>query len=670
MCGIFGIVGAERSAAEVAALLDRMAASLVHRGPDDWGTWQDSEARAGLGMTRLSILDVAGGHQPLGNEDGSIQIVFNGEIYNFRELRAELEAAGHVFRSQTDTEVILTGYDAWGGDVVDHLSGIFAFALWDRERRSLLLARDPIGVKPLFYTLEGGSLRFGSEIKAILTDPAVGRDFDDEALDAFFTFSYTPAPATGFRTVRQLLPGRVAMIDERGIRIRRYWQTPYDERPADVGFDQARATFTQAFDRVTKAQMVSDVPVGAFLSGGLDSAAIVRAMQRADAGPVHALTVGFREKSYDERSAARETAAALGVALDEQVLTLDAAELLGKLSLHMEEPTADSSMLPVYLLCQAARQRFTVAMSGDGADELLAGYDTYRATALARYYRRLPTFLRRRFIVPCVARIPIRDRKYSLHQVANRFVQGAELGPGRDHCAWRMILNDDLKHRLYACTFRHRVADHDALGRYADHLADVPPGREPLARWLHADTAFYLPNDMLTKVDRMSMAHGLEVRVPFLDKEVVRLCANLPASFKLHRGKVRKHILRESLRDTLPTSILDRPKSGFNVPVEQWMRSSLREMLFDVVNTRRDTLGAFLDLDALHRVADEHRAGRADHGHGLFTVLMFALWVDNAASAWKTPIATTRADDAGPQSCPRSAPRVSSDRQDGCHAQA
>ncbi len=648
MCGIAGIYHFEHPDRPVdLPVLKAMTRSLAHRGPDGEGVWR--RPGVGLGHRRLAILDLTNNAgQPMVDESKKRAITYNGEIYNYRELRRALETKGHVFRSDSDTEVILVGHREWGADVVGKLSGIYAFAIWNEEKRELFLARDPIGVKPLFYSISSGTFRFGSEVKAILSDPSVDRAFDAEALDAFLTFSYTPAPATGFRAVRQLLPGHCALVNEHGMRAWSFWDCPYSERPAAIDFDDALSEFTDRFDRITNAQMVSDVPVGAFLSGGLDSAAIVRGMTRSGAGDVHALTVGFDVPGFDERDAARETAASLGVELAEQELALDAAALLPKLSLHMEEPTADSSMLPVYLLCQAARQRFTVAMSGDGADEILAGYDTYRATAMAAKYRAIPRFIRRGLVEPLVRCLPVGDGKYGLHQVGTRFVQGASLGAGRDHCAWRIIFTDALKQRLYSADFRQNVAQCDPLGAYAEHIGTPPASRESLAGLLNADTSFYLPNDMLIKVDRMSMAHGLEVRVPFLDIEMVRFCADLPGEFKLRRGKRRKHILRESLRGSIPSDVLDRPKSGFNIPVERWMRESLRDLLFDAVATCRDELSKFLDLSELERVANEHRDRKADHGHLLFTVMMFALWLDNAARCWKpsTDSETERVADA------------------------
>jgi asparagine synthase (glutamine-hydrolysing) len=637
MCGIAGLFHFREPGRPVdAGLLDAMTASLAHRGPDGQGLW--TAPGIGLGHRRLAIIDTSdAGRQPMSDATGELWITYNGEIYNFAELRVELASLGYPSRTRTDTEVILLGYRAWGPAVVERLSGIFAFALWDARNGELFLARDHLGVKPLFYATTGGVLRFGSEIKAILTDPAVPRDVDPEALDAFLTLGYAPAPATGYAAVRQLLPGECAIVDRHGLTTRTYWTVPYAERPADISFPEAVERFSALIDQVTAAQMVADVPLGAFLSGGLDSAAIVRAMTRAGQGRVTALSVGFEEASFDERPRAGRVAAALGVEWIQDVVRADAVDLLPRLSQHMEEPTADSSMLPVFLLCQAARRRFTVAMSGDGADETLAGYETYRATALARYYRLIPGALRRGVLAPLAHRLPAGDGKYSAHQVATRFTAGAEQGAGRDHASWRIMLGAGLKRRLYAPEFGRRVAHCDPVGAYAAHIGSVPAGREPLAGLLHADTAFYLPNDMLVKVDRMSMANSLEVRVPFLDPAMVTFAASLPPDHKLHRGRVRKHVLRESLRGSLPADVLRAPKSGFNLPVEAWMRGSLRDLLFDAVGAQRNELGHYVRAGEIEALAEEHRARRADHGHALFTMLMLALWFENRDRAWRVP---------------------------------
>jgi asparagine synthase (glutamine-hydrolysing) len=635
MCGIAGVFYHTDPARPVDDRLVRaMTRALAHRGPDGEGVW--TGAGIGLGHRRLAILDLSEhGRQPMMDQSGTRIISYNGEIYNFRELRAQLEAKGHRFRSSGDTEVVLAGYAEWGRHVVERLSGIFAFAIYDATQRALFLARDPLGVKPLFYALDDRSFRFASEIKAILLDSSIDREFDVEALDAFFTFSYTPAPATGFRHVRQLLPGQAAHVSQRGFETWHYWTSPFAERPATMEFDAALMEFGDRLDAATRAQMVSDVGVGAFLSGGLDSAALLRAMQRVEDTEVQALCVGFDVPGFDERPAARATAGALDVELTEIVMSVDAVDLVPVLSRHLEEPTADSSALPVYLLCQAAAERFKVALSGDGADELLAGYETYRASSLAALYRRIPRIIRRPVLTLLTGALPRRDAKYSARELIRRFAHGAELGRHLDHAAWRIIFSNGLKERVYAPDFLAYATGHLALERYAAHSRAVAESRPYLDGLLKADLEFYLPNDMLVKVDRMSMAHGLEVRVPFLDVEFVRFCANLPPDFKLHRGKVRKHILRESLRPSLPGSVLGAPKSGFNIPLPGWMRGDLSDLLLDTLTSRRVEASRFLRLTEVEAMVDEHRRRRDDHGYALFTVLMFALWLDNAASAWK-----------------------------------
>ena len=636
MCGIAGVFHHRDTTRPVDEnLVKDMTRALAHRGPDGEGVWFGPGV--GLGHRRLAILDLSEmGAQPMIDRTGSLTVTYNGEIYNFRELRRRLERKGHRFRSTGDTEVLLTGYLEWGHKVVDELSGIFAFAIHDARQQSLFLARDPIGVKPLFYAFDDRSFRFASEVKAILVDPSVDREFDLEALDSYFTFSYTPAPATGFRHVRQLMPGEAATVDRQGMRVWTYWESPFAPEPLDIDFDSALREFANRLDRVTRSQMVSDVGVGAFLSGGLDSAALVRGMSRVEDATMQAICVGFDAPGFDERRLARATADAIDVELDEVMVSVDATELVPELSRHLEEPTADSSALPVYLLCQAASERFKVALSGDGADELLAGYETYGASRLARVYRTLPGPLRRTALSTLIRMLPVADTKYGLRELAVRFRHGAELGADFDHAAWRAIFTYPLKSRLYSREFRRDVGRHDAFGPYVEKIRALPSSRERLDGLLKGDLEFYLPNDMLVKVDRMSMAHGLEVRVPFLDVEMVRFCANLPPEYKLHRGRKRKHILRESLRSSIPDAVLDAPKSGFNVPLAKWMRGSLREMLLDTLDEVRTEASRFFDLDQVEAVVEEHKNRRADHAHALFSVLMFGMWLHHARCSWKS----------------------------------
>jgi asparagine synthase (glutamine-hydrolysing) len=629
MCGIAGLF--EYAGLELASeqILQKMTLSLKHRGPDAEGLYISGPV--GLGHRRLAILDVSKrGNQPMKILNEQIVVTYNGELYNFHQLRSQLEGLGHRFFSTCDTEVVVRAYHEWGVNCVDRFSGIFALGIWDARSQSLFLARDPLGVKPLFYNIDDRTFRFGSEIKAILSDKRIECGFCDEGLDAYFTFGYSAAPCTGLRSVRQLLPGHYAKIGSGGIELVQYWQVPYQDHQNRKPLQEMLGEYQGIFDRVVRRQLVSDVPIGVFISGGLDSSAVASSISRIDRRDVTGFSVGFTKSSFNELPFARQVADALGMKLVEDVLDINAVELICEISRFIEEPTADSSMIAFYLLCKMASEHVKVALSGDGADEILAGYDTYRANRIARNYRKIPLWVRNFLIKPMVRRIPISDHKYNLHQFANRFIEGSEAGPGRDHCSWRIMFSDALKSRLYSEEFRRCSLRFDSVGRYAAALKGPPEGFGRLAETLHADTTFYLPNDMLVKVDRMSMAHGLEVRVPFLDTEMVAFCMNLPPDIKLHKGKTSKYILRQQLRDQLPNTIVERRKSGFNVPIESWIRQpKMKELLFDLIRQNSNAVSDYLRIDTVEDMWIDHAERRADYGHALFTILMFALWCAN-----------------------------------------
>ncbi len=625
MCGIAGtFIYSEdcRDSVDEAVGL-RMLQTLVHRGPDDAGLLVTD--RVCLGHRRLSILDLGPlGHQPMADHDGRCWIVFNGEIYNFRELRRELEGHGRRFLSSSDTEVLLQAYLEWGLECVHRLNGMFAFAIWDVARERLCLARDPVGIKPLAYHDDGVRLRFGSEIKAILADPGVSRQPDWEGLDAFLTFGYVPAPLTGFAGVKQLPPGCRLIAEGGAVRVEPYFQMPYPDGPPSVSPEEGVESLRHALQASVRRQMVSDVPLGVLVSGGIDSAAVAWAMQQTGSGAIDGFHISFEEQSFDESPFAREVARACGIRLHERTLTARGTELLARAVWHAEEPLADNSMLPFFLLAGFARERVTVALSGDGADELLAGYMTYKASRLAPAYRRLPAWLRQRVIAPAVEALPAGTRKYGFAMLARRFVSGAEEGPWRDHCTWRQIVSARRKAALYADPLRE-AGGWDALGRYAGSAADAPAWLRPLERQLHADFRFHLPSDMLAKVDRMSMAHALEVRVPLLDLEVIQACLRLPPELKL-RGRRTKYALKRMLSDVLPRRVVHRSKRGFVIPIERWLRGEwlplLREHLCPEVLQRIPRLRA----DEVARMIDRHAAGAADHGYELFALLVLAVW--------------------------------------------
>ncbi|QDT08580.1 asparagine synthase (glutamine-hydrolyzing) [Planctomycetes bacterium K23_9] len=625
MCGIAGIFRYDDSSPVGfdAGLGLAMTDALVHRGPDDGGLLIGDGVM--LGHRRLSVIDLSSeGHQPMSDDDQQVWITYNGEVYNFQTLRHELEAAGHRFRSDSDTEVILRGYLQWGHDVAKRINGMFAFAIWDRRDNSLWLVRDGIGIKPLYYKDDGQHLRFGSEIKAILADPLVGRAPNWEAIDSFLTFGYTPAPQTAFQGIHQLLPGE-SLLARGGAVHRTVWKTlPYPDRPENWSANECADRLGAAIDSAVKRQMVSDVPVGAMLSGGLDSSAVVRSMQKEETNVIDTFTIGFAEGSFDESPYASQVAEIYGTNHRRDQVDVDVICLLGKLISHADDPFADNSMIPFYLLSEQVRRHVTVALSGDGADELLAGYDTYRASQFAPYYRLIPKPLRRAVITPLVNRLPASTAKYGLPNVLRRFVAAAGEPAPRDHCNWRRYVSSDLRTRLFQTRHLENL-DCDAVGAYVGALDDAPDWLSPLGQQLHMDLRFHLPNDMLVKVDRMSMAHALEVRVPLLDDEVVETCLAMPASQK-RRGKSGKLPLRRLLADDLPPKLIDRKKAGFLSPIESWLQGPWQPMLKELLSEE------FVDETSVFRhatitdIINQQAARRGDYAYPLFALLVLAIW--------------------------------------------
>ncbi|MGE3313501.1 MAG: asparagine synthase (glutamine-hydrolyzing) [Planctomycetaceae bacterium] len=631
MCGIVGVHDFAGTGAQIPrSTFDGMTDALAHRGPDGRGVWHGDSIS--LGHRRLAILDpTPDGAQPMHSADGQAVITYNGEIYNFRELRAELERCGHRFRSGTDTEVILAAYREWGTDCVTRLNGIFAFGLWDVARRRLWLVRDRLGVKPLYYTTSGaqegsaGVLRFASELKAILADPGFVRRPSTRGLNAFLSFGYVPAPLTGFDGISQLLPGQQAVVENGRIEISKYWSLSM--RTVERSADDALEEFSARFERSVRRQLLSDVPLGAFLSGGIDSAAVAAAANDSLADALRTFSVRFQEESFDESAQAALTARRVGTQHTEIQGSLDLVANIDRLVEACEGPFADSSSLAVYSLCRETSREVKVALSGDGADELLAGYPTYSASSLAGVYRRAPRWTRQ-LARGSVGLLKASDRRYNARQFAERFLLGAEEGEGRDFGSWRVHLRDSDKQSL--CRPGLFANDDSPIDLYAQHYWDAPEAESRLKRMLYADLSFYLPNDMLVKVDRMSMAHGLEVRVPFLDHELVEFCASLPdrllATMPLP-GK-NKLILRRHLRRKLGSEVARRKKRGFNVPVEKGMRNGLVEHFHEAIGQKNFVEEGPFDTQALHEFAARHARREIDAGHALFTVLMLARWWD------------------------------------------
>lgn len=622
MCGIAGKLtfDPERSVDE--ALLRRMGAVLVHRGPDDDGVW--TRGRIGLAHRRLAIIDLSPtGHQPMSNERGTVWVVYNGEIYNHAELRHELERRDHVFRGRSDTETIVHLYEEHGERCVDHLRGMFAFALWDDDRQALLLARDRFGKKPLLYAETPGGLVFASELKAILQDETVPVELDDDALDAYMTWGYVPAPATILRGVRKLPQASVLTWRNGRTTVARYWTLSYEPK-LKLSEDDAADGVLEHLREATRLRLMSDVPLGAFLSGGVDSSAIVALMAEATSGPVKTFSIGFEDESFDERPYARLVAGMYATDHHEMVVTPKVLDVLPEIVWAYGEPYADSSALPSYYLAKITRERVTVALNGDGGDEAFAGYDRYVANDLSRHYERLPRPVRARLLPSIASRLPETTGQKDLMRRLKRFVLAQNAPPARRYASWLTFHDDAMKRVLYTDEFSSRVSRSDPLVRF-EELYARPDGGVPLDRALFSDVEMYLPDDLLVKMDIATMIHSLEARSPFLDHRFAEFVARLPARYKL-KGRSRKYILRKALRKHLPRRILDRGKYGFGAPVGRWFKSDISGVARDTLLHERALSRGIVSGAGVKWLLDIHASGRVNHGYRIWQLLMLELW--------------------------------------------
>ncbi|MEX0745753.1 MAG: asparagine synthase (glutamine-hydrolyzing) [Phycisphaeraceae bacterium] len=621
MCGIAGIVPFRSEQGAGMRRLVAMCDTLRHRGPDDAG----AEVRDGvaLGMRRLAIIDVAGGRQPIANEDGSVRVVFNGEIYNYRELRRELEAQGHRFTTATDTEVLVHLYEQHGVDMAEKLNGMFAVALHDLARRRVVLIRDHLGIKPLFYSFDNDRLVFGSEIKALLASGMVARELDVDALGQFMAWEYVPAPATLFKTVRKLEPGCLldVSLDAGWVRQRRYWDVPVqsadraDLRPGDAWEQEVDAKVAE----VVRRQMVSDVPLGAFLSGGVDSSLVVAGMgERAQT-----FSVGFEDPTYNELRWARRVANHLHVSHEHELLPPHVADRFDHLMQFMDDPIGDFSIFPTYLVSQHARRQVTVALSGDGGDELFGGYETYLAQARARQWQRLPSMLRKRVLEPTLRAVPPSPKKKGLLNKAKRFVEGFEHDAALGHARWRLFVGSAMRERLF--TPAARAAMPTPPGEHIDRLARQADGADDLDRALYVDVKSYLVDNCLVKMDRMSMAASLEARVPLLDRELVELAFAMPARLKVHEGETKPLLKRVAARH-VPRDCVYRPKEGFSIPMKHWLKTDFRPLMESLLAPRPLREQGLFDVTTVQRLKAEHLADRANHSHVLWSLMVFQDW--------------------------------------------
>jgi asparagine synthase (glutamine-hydrolysing) len=619
MCGICGLVSLDGASGPDPAALAAMNETLVHRGPDSDGSLIDGAA--GLAMRRLSIIDLAGGDQPIANEDGRIQVIQNGEIYNYRELMEGLRGRGHTFSTNSDTEVLVHLYEERGPAFVEVLRGMFAIAIWDARQGRLVLARDRFGIKPLYYRVAHGQISFASELKALLRQPGFSREIDPAALEAFLAFNSIPAPLTIFTEARKLPAGHTLVAESGDVEISRYAR-PAPVAAGDVRTESDEVLADELRERLrdsVRAHLVSDVPVGVLLSGGIDSS-LLTALAAAESGyRVSTFSIGFEESSFDELGQARLLAERYGTDHHELILRPDAVDLLPRLVEAFDEPFGDSSALPTYLVSQLASGTVKVVLSGEGGDELFGGYYTYVADLLAPRVGSAAPFLR-----PLVELLPSSSEKVSFDYKAKRFVRAAHLPPVERHHAWKEIFSPDAQEQLLSSS---RTTDR--LGVYRARYAETE-GAEELARLQDLDLGIYLVDDLLVKTDRASMAHSLETRVPFLDPAVAELALALETRKKV-RGFSKKRLLRRAAAPLIPREIIRGRKQGFSIPVAAWLRGDLASFARDVLARETIERQGYLDAGAVTRMLDEHISGKEDLSRQIWGLLSFTLWFDRYA---------------------------------------
>jgi asparagine synthase (glutamine-hydrolysing) len=620
MCGITGFLALADAPRADAATLDAMCRVMTHRGPDDQGTWLDGPV--GLGMRRLAVIDVAHGHQPMTNEDGSLHVVFNGELYNYPELRERLLARGHKLETHSDTEVLTHLYEDHGEDFVTHLTGMFAIALWDAKAQKLVLARDRMGEKPLYYGEFGGQLLWGSELKCLLAHPAVPRTLSLPALARYLQLEYVPAPHAIVAGIRKLPPAHLLVAHDGKLETRPYWRLDLTPRP-DPGEAAALSGLATHLERSVKQCLLADVPLGVFLSGGIDSSTVA-ALAAKHVPVLDTFSIGFEDKSFDESDHARKVARHLGTRHHEEVLSPQGLlELLPGLVALLDEPFGDASVLPTYMLSRFARRHVTVALGGDGGDELLAGYPTYQAEKLASWLGVLAG--------PAGAagyalarHLPVNPNNLSFDFKLKRFTGSLGRPPLERHLRWLGSFTPEEQRALFTAEALAALAADDLYDQDRAVWA-ASAGLDATARVLHLDASTYLPDDILFKVDRASMATSLETRAPLLDHQLVEYVAGLPTHYKL-RGFTTKYLLKQAARPLLPAEILERPKKGFGIPVAKWLKAELKAPMLDLLSAERLRAGGLFEPATVERLVREHLDGRHDHRKLLWTLLMFEWW--------------------------------------------
>ena len=625
MCGIVGKVNRDPQRPVDPALIAHMKRCILHRGPDEEGTFL--EAPAALGFQRLAIIDLACGQQPMYNEDDSLVIVFNGEIYNYTDLRDELISLGHVFKTHSDTETILHGYEQWGPDVTVRLRGMFAFAIWNKNDRSLFLARDRAGKKPLYWAQlrsgrEDESLVFASELKAILADPTAERRVDTTAFSHYLTYQYVPHPWSIYEGIQKLAPSHWLLYRDGRVTVQRYWKLEYEPKQ-NITMEAAMEESLAQLDEAVRIRLMSEVPLGCFLSGGVDSSAVVAMMRRHITGTLRTFSIGFREREFNELDYARQVASQFSTQHEEFIVEPNALECLGMMAWHFDEPFADSSAIPTYYLSKMTRQHVTVALNGDGGDESFAGYSRYMGFPAFNKYAKIPRPLRQLLSSPSarLARLLPNSSRADLLAYANRVSLLSE-----DHLYVQLmvIFRDYQKRQVMGAAYKDTAGRADSEGLTVTVMQQMA-GAAAIDRKMFADIEMYLPGALLPKVDRMTMANSLEGRSPFLDHKLMEFAATLPAELKFKAGDP-KHLLKQALLKIFPREFLYRPKMGFGVPLGDWFRKDLRPLTEELLLSDRARQRGYLDPVYVQKLVRQHVTGQHNHSHRIWSLLMFEAW--------------------------------------------
>ncbi len=621
MCGIVGYVNNGGRAVD-RLILEKMNRAIFHRGPDEDGVYLNENV--GMAMRRLAIIDLASGKQPIHNADKSKWIVFNGEIYNYQELRKDLEARGHIFYTNSDTEAIVHLYDEYGPECLKFLRGMFAFAIWDERTQELFIARDRVGKKPLLYSHQpNGDLIFGSEFTALLEHPSIPREVDDQAIDAYMSYLCVPAPMTAFKHIRKLEPGHWMKWKAGEIQTHRYWLPDFSNK-IKITEEEAIEETTRILRESTRLRMISEVPLGAFLSGGVDSSAVVALMAQESSQPVKTFSIGFEEQDFSELKYARRVAEHVGAEYNEFIVRPNALDVIPTLVEHYGEPYADSSAIPTYYVAKETRKHVTVALNGDGGDESFAGYERYAAMNLAETYARVPAALRKALVETPIGLLPTSELKRSRVRDAQRFLKAANLPRNERYFRWMSTFNSDVKKTLYTDEFRSRLNGANAMSVIGDWF-DRSNGSGLLDATLLTDQMTYLPNDLLVKVDIATMANSLEARSPFLDHNLIEFAASLPENLKMRRFET-KSLLKKVAAKLVPKEVIYRRKMGFGVPIGKWFRGEMKEFVREALLSEKALNRGIVRPEMLRKYVDEHTGGTRDHAFQIWTLLMLELW--------------------------------------------